>query len=66
MCDCELCQFGRKLQELVDKYKMSDEDKKFMLNDVFMKAEYLIYEQEHPRRRGQKGEEDVITGRKIN
>jgi len=55
-CNCELCQFGRKLQELVDKYKMSDEDKKFMLNDVFMKAEYLLYEQDKPRISSQKKE----------
>jgi hypothetical protein len=41
MCDCSLCQFGRKLSDLADKYKMSAEDKSFLLNEVFMKAEYL-------------------------
>jgi hypothetical protein len=51
MCDCELCKFGRKLQELVDKYKMSEKDKDFLLNDVFLKAEYLEYEIAGKKRR---------------
>jgi hypothetical protein len=40
-CGCPLCKFGRKLSDLADKYKMSEEDKSFLLNEVFMKAEYL-------------------------
>ena len=53
MCNCDLCKFGAKLQEICDKYKLSEEDKKFPLNDAFMKAEYLLYEQE------KKGGEDA-------
>ena len=40
-CTCKLCEYGRKLQALVDKYKMSKKDKNFLLNDVFIQSELL-------------------------